>query len=296
MPTNKTFRQDLQLAAPIIESLFDNTHARSLVMGLLSDDIRQVASIANDRWGVTLFANGFRLNVGWVECLVVTADDVRLLVEERSVTKYRRQFIFEGRGYRWAPGCALIGIGSDRAADVVPLVTPAHQEALIIASRRPTQPSIQKAHSPAIIDYLRTVMRFDVENPSYVSGMAARRVRYPDQALGEGVYEEGSVIRVLVNRFERDDRAREACVAKHGLNCSVCDVKLAHRYGPLMEGFIHVHHTKPLSSARGKRRVDPVRDLRPICPNCHAFVHQEDPPIPIERARKMMSVLRRERP
>ncbi len=34
------------------------------------------------------------------------------------------------------------------------------------------------------------------------------------------------------------------------------------------EGFIHVHHLKPLSEVGYEYRVDPIRDLRPVCPNC----------------------------
>jgi predicted HNH restriction endonuclease len=44
-------------------------------------------------------------------------------------------------------------------------------------------------------------------------------------------------------------------------------------YGPLAEGFIHVHHVKQLSEIGAEYEVDPVADLRPVCPNCHAVIH-----------------------
>jgi hypothetical protein len=28
--------------------------------------------------------------------------------------------------------------------------------------------------------------------------------------------------------------------------------------------------------------VDPVKDLRPVCPNCHAMIHRRSPPLSIE--------------
>ena len=34
--------------------------------------------------------------------------------------------------------------------------------------------------------------------------------------------------------------------------------------------------------------VDPVRDLRPICPNCHAMVHRRDPPLNVEELRMQL--------
>ncbi len=43
--------------------------------------------------------------------------------------------------------------------------------------------------------------------------------------------------------------------------------------GPLADGFIHVHHVKPLSAIGAEYIVDPVSDLRPVCPNCHAVIH-----------------------
>ena len=41
----------------------------------------------------------------------------------------------------------------------------------------------------------------------------------------------------------------------------------------LFAGFIHVHHLRPLSEIRGEYMVDPVADLCPVCPNCHAVIH-----------------------
>ncbi len=41
-----------------------------------------------------------------------------------------------------------------------------------------------------------------------------------------------------------------------------------------MSGFIHVHHLKPQSSRGGEYEIDPVLDLVPVCPNCHAVMHR----------------------
>ena len=38
------------------------------------------------------------------------------------------------------------------------------------------------------------------------------------------------------------------------------------------EGYIHVHHLRGLSDVGGEYVVDPVNDLRPVCPNCHAVL------------------------
>ena len=63
------------------------------------------------------------------------------------------------------------------------------------------------------------------------------------------------------------------------------------RYGETMRDFIHVHHLTPISRRCTSYEVDPVADLRPVCPNCHAVVHQCDPPLSIEEARALVSAL-----
>ena len=34
-----------------------------------------------------------------------------------------------------------------------------------------------------------------------------------------------------------------------------------------------VHHLTPLSEIEEEYEVDPINDLRPVCPNCHAIIH-----------------------
>jgi hypothetical protein len=84
---------------------------------------------------------------------------------------------------------------------------------------------------------------------------------------------EGAVCRVMVNAYERNPEARERCIEKHGTSCYICGFSFGAVYGELAEGYIHVHHLRPLSKVNREYRVDPVQDLRPVCPNCHAVIH-----------------------
>ena len=101
-------------------------------------------------------------------------------------------------------------------------------------------------------------------------------------------YQEAAVERVTVNRYERDPRARAACIREHGLRCKVCDFDFEERYGEPGRGFIHVHHTRPLHRMRANNRVDPGRDLVPVCPNCHAMLHRRDPPYDVEQLKALL--------
>ena len=56
----------------------------------------------------------------------------------------------------------------------------------------------------------------------------------------------------------------------------------------LGEGFIHVHHIVPLSGLGKSYVVDPINDLRPVCPNCHAMLHKRVPPYTIDELREIM--------
>jgi len=84
---------------------------------------------------------------------------------------------------------------------------------------------------------------------------------------------EGAVFERLVNAYERNPLARQQCIKKYGTNCYVCGFSFGAIYGETMDGFIHVHHLRQLSAVGKDYKVDPVADLRPVCPNCHAVIH-----------------------
>lgn len=103
-------------------------------------------------------------------------------------------------------------------------------------------------------------------------------------------FEEGRRVAVLVERIERDPKAREECIQHHGTVCKACSFDFEAVYGELGRGFVHVHHHKQqLSSTTGKHKVNPVQDLVPLCPNCHAMVHRKNPMLSIEDLRNLLN-------
>ncbi len=87
-------------------------------------------------------------------------------------------------------------------------------------------------------------------------------------------YFEGALKRVYVNKYERDHDARMKCIEAHGYKCSVCGMDFEKLYGELGRGFIHVHHIVPISTIGEEYKIDPVKDMVPVCPNCHAMLHR----------------------
>lgn len=123
-----------------------------------------------------------------------------------------------------------------------------------------------------------------------VARRQAQRARlYPDELDPGQKYFAGARKQVRVNAYERDPRAREACLTHHGFRCAICDLLLEERYGEIGKNFIHVHHLKPLALASAEYELDPVKDLRPVCPNCHAMLHRGDRLLSIEQLRRRMS-------
>ncbi len=98
--------------------------------------------------------------------------------------------------------------------------------------------------------------------------------------------EEGESREIQLTRYERSPEARQGCLNYHGYDCSVCDMNFEKQYGEIGKKFIHVHHLVPLASIGEKYLLDYIKDLRPVCPNCHAMLHKADPPISIETLRR----------
>lgn len=99
---------------------------------------------------------------------------------------------------------------------------------------------------------------------------------------------EGAMWRVVSNRRERNPFARQKCINHYGLNCAICGFNFQKIYGDIGEDVIHVHHLEPLGLAKGKRKVDPIRDLRPVCANCHLIIHKRKEPYTIQEMKGML--------
>jgi hypothetical protein len=101
-------------------------------------------------------------------------------------------------------------------------------------------------------------------------------------------FREGDRTAVLANRYERDPKARRACLDHYGYSCSACGFLFVDKYGEIGQGVVEVHHLEPLGENPGRRGVDPIADLRPLCANCHTIVHQQTPPLSIEGLSRLL--------
>lgn len=106
---------------------------------------------------------------------------------------------------------------------------------------------------------------------------------YAEEIQDEAVeaLSEGAKRTIIVNSYERNSRARHLCIQHWKPICSVCFFNFSSVYGEIGAGYIHVHHLVPVSQIGKAYKIDPIQDLRPVCPNCHAMLHSKNPPLTI---------------
>jgi len=99
---------------------------------------------------------------------------------------------------------------------------------------------------------------------------------------------EGGVVMRLHKRYERDPKLvaekRKAAAATGDLACEVCGFDFKAVYGDLGDGYIEVHHTKPVHTllAGMKTKLD---DLALLCANCHRMAHRKRIPLSLDMIR-----------
>ena len=49
-----------------------------------------------------------------------------------------------------------------------------------------------------------------------------------------------------------------------------------------------MHHLKQIANIGKEYTINPIKDLRPVCPNCHAMIHKRKEPYSIEEIKKQI--------
>ncbi|WP_428993514.1 HNH endonuclease [Rhodanobacter glycinis] len=105
---------------------------------------------------------------------------------------------------------------------------------------------------------------------------------------------EGGKRTVSVNAYERSADARTACIQARGWGCAICRFDFGRVYGVEFQGFIHVHHKVPVSKVGARYKVDPARDLIPLCPNCHSIVHYGNKTRSVQEVKTLLLTAKRQ--
>lgn len=86
-------------------------------------------------------------------------------------------------------------------------------------------------------------------------------------------YREGDLTEIRREIARRDPRLRTAAIATYGVECMACGESFAEKYGEIGDGFIELHHLKPISTYQRKRKTS-VHEVRVVCSNCHRMLHR----------------------
>lgn len=88
-------------------------------------------------------------------------------------------------------------------------------------------------------------------------------------------HREGKMVERRSVAYERSPQARKECLRHYGYECAICGMDFGKEFGEEFSEVIEVHHLKPLSLLKEEREIDPIRDLVPLCPNCHKMAHRK---------------------
>ncbi len=283
-------RRSPSVASEIIRELAPKKHLIS-VLKAVAHSVKVAHQASPSKWGLRLNRNSVMLKVGFVEVLQFGKGWFHELALGEMVPKNLQtnsRLKFNPPPYVNAPGCEACDMSFSEIAETYPALLPAHEAAIRVAARSRRHTSTTKDHSLGLIVFLAQELGVQLPQPEYLDTPLESAPSIPEEIPADEEFEEGSVTQVLVNRYERDPAARAKCMEHYGTSCFICDLTLADQYGAEIQGLIHVHHLTPLSSVGERTRIDPVRDLRPVCPNCHAVIHSIRPPRTIEQVRKML--------
>lgn len=243
------------------------------------------------KWGLRLGQKDLMLKVGFVEVLQAGEGWFHQLVKRDLIPKRllsNRRLSFNDSSYKNAPGCITCDYDVSAATLVYQSLLPAHEAAIRIAARSPRHTTTKNDHSPNFIIFLSEELNERLPQPAYDDSQPKVAFSIPEEMPRGQTFEEGAAVEILINRYERDPAARERCISHYGAVCVVCGLSFADQYGPEVDGLIHVHHLTPIASVGKRKAIDPVRDLRPVCPNCHAVIHSTRKPRTIGEVKNML--------
>lgn len=258
-----------------LHSPTDQTFLRFFVNAV---DIASEASAAS--WGVTPCDGGVRLNAGHCEALTLWHDGARVLVKKVELPKdVRSRGVAIIPGYVSSPGSVMLEIDGRSVRSIARLlqkVRAAHSAAIAVSVKRALNPGARRGHSDDAVRALSEWAARALPLPTF---------KRPKVATSRW---EGAIKESRATTYERSAAARAACLDHHGCQCVACGLLFEQRYGPDAMGLIHVHHVRAVSSRGRRYKVNPVADLRPVCPNCHAVIHSVRSPLTIAQVRLML--------
>ena len=89
------------------------------------------------------------------------------------------------------------------------------------------------------------------------------------------------------NELDYKTRIKQECIEYYGAICDICGFDFGYTYGENYESCIQIHHIHN-EDDEIIETTHPIKDLVPVCCNCHHVMHSQKPPISVEKMREMI--------
>ena len=254
-------RKSPAVARAILAHLLPDVFSRKTICVELASLWQYAKRNFPDKAFITLAERYIRMNVGMVEVFVIHPNASVLLVVDKTMVDPSAK-----TPYKSLMDALPLQMSINEFTGQIEALRPAVFSIINKLGITRKHPSAHFGHSPALADMLATEYPYDAS------------MDYPDEVTYG--FREGERRTVTVNAYERDSEARAACLRHYGTYvCQICGFDFAKVYGSIGREFIHVHHLRPVAvlGHNGGDIIDPVIDLLPVCPNCHAMLHTRKP-------------------
>lgn len=282
-------------AERVVTSLIPDAEVRKRCLSVFLDAMIEASRHGANKWGAYYIDDRVRLLVGSLIVLTIHREGVWLALDHRSLDESPelRRLLELSQDWVWDTGeyseySAVLSRNGyytpSRDLQLWSVLRGLHFAFVdrVANKYKQLRSSSQAKHMPDLLMYLRCELKRHVPVPVYEEDAL---LRLPEEIPDAAGLLEGSKRRITVNAYERNPQARRECIAHYGTSCVVCGFNFADFYGEVGEDFIHVHHLRQLADIGGEYEVDPITDLRPVCPNCHAVIHKGSPPYSIEEVK-----------
>ncbi len=246
--------------------------ARAAILHFASKSVDLAHRLAPDKWGMTPYYGGLRLNVGFCEAMTALPDEVRVLCSRRELPAMIHALVQPG--YLSAPGSAIVAIATAPFAalkETLLAVRPAHEKMLVLIAGRGFNRGSKAGHKNHVVEALSSAIGRSLPVPGYSMSRESRTAQV-DRETAEAL--EGLAQEALGLRRGRSKALRNAALRRANGRCSVCRSNFARVLGGLGVRVLQVHHLRQLAVGTTPR-LTRVEDLVVVCANCHCLIHAD---------------------
>lgn len=165
-------------AASVITSLLADNKARLDYLNLLARSVTDAHRAKPSSWGITLFPEGVRMNVGMIEVCTLFQEEIRLVLDSEivpddlwKINEVEKYWYTNPKGSLFRSVDVSIGctFPPSQLSKVLSLATDAHISLIKHAARTRRNPKTKVGHSPGILIYLQNELKCTLPSPVYNS-------------------------------------------------------------------------------------------------------------------------------